>query len=116
MIPFLVAIPIFLIPTLRMTCSYARVDIEGAKCGDSLWAFLAAYIVNPVEIMNHISWLWYLPAMFVDFMLTYPLLKWTKRRQAGLPFGRGDVEAVVLQLITSCVWMFISFNVMGDNS
>jgi hypothetical protein len=34
--------------------------------------------------------------MFVDFLLTYPILRWTKRRAAGLPFGRGDVETVLL--------------------
>ena len=66
--------------------------------------------------MNNISWLWYLPAMFVDFMLIYPILRWTKRRAAGVSYGRGDIETVILQLITSTVWILINQVVMGSNS
>ena len=53
--------------------------------------------------------------MFVDFMLTYPILRWTKRRQMGISFGRGDIEALVLQLITTIVWIVLNKLVIGDN-
>jgi len=114
--PFIVAIPLFLIPALWLQCTYASTAIDGAVCGDSFMTWFKAYIVAPVEILNHISWLWYLPAMFVDFCLTYPLLRWTKRRQAKLPFGRGDIEVIILQLITSGVWIAINYQIMGDHS
>jgi hypothetical protein len=54
--------------------------------------------------------------MFIDFLLIYPLLRWTKRRAAGVPFGRGDVETVILQLVSSTVWMVMNKIVLGDNS
>ena len=94
--PFLVAIPLFLIPSLWMQRNYEGWAIDGAGPDDSLFTWYIQYFKQPVSILNNISWLWYLPAMFVDFMLTYPILRWTKRRQAGLPFGRGDVETVLL--------------------
>ena len=94
--PFLVAIPLFLIPSLWMQRNYEGWEIDGATKTDSLFTWFGAYLTHPVSILNNISWLWYLPAMFVDFMLTYPILRWTKRRQAGIPFGRGDVETVLL--------------------
>jgi len=33
-----------------------------------------------------LSWLWYLPALFIDIMLTYPLLRWTIRRSRKIKF------------------------------
>ena len=54
--------------------------------------------------------------MFVDFMLIYPILRWTKRRSTGIPFGRGDIETIILQLVTSAVWIYLNQLVMGDNS
>jgi len=113
--PFLVAIPVFLIPALWLQRPYASTAIDGATNDDGLFTWYIAYFTHPVEIFNHISWLWYLPAMFVDFMLTYPILRWTKRRAAGVPFGRGDIETVLLQLITSAVWMILNKLAMADN-
>lgn len=106
--PFLVAVPLFLIPALWLQRSYADTKIEGATNDDGLFTWYIAYFTHPVEIMNNISWLWYLPAMFVDFMLIYPILRWTKRRAAGVSYGRGDIETVILQLITSTVWVLIN--------
>jgi len=94
--PFFVAVPCFLIPALWLQRSYANTVIDGITNDDSFLTWFAAYIVNPEEIFMHISWLWYLPAMFVDFMLTYPILRWTKRRQMGCSFGRGDIETLIL--------------------
>jgi hypothetical protein len=33
-----------------------------------------------------LSWLWYLPALFIDCILTYPLLRWSIRRSKRIPF------------------------------
>ena len=99
MLPFLVAIPLFLIPMLwlsRRYCDDGGCIPPDATVDSSLGTFYAKWLAVPGKLFNNISWLWYLPAMFVDFLLTYPILRWTKRRAAGLPFGRGDVETVVL--------------------
>lgn len=106
--PFFVAVPLFLIPMLWMERDYCDaggcVPPEATK-ESGLFTFYVKWLSVPGKLFNNISWLWYLPAMFVDFLLTYPILRWTKRRQAGLPFGRGDVETVLLQLATMAIWM-----------
>jgi fucose 4-O-acetylase-like acetyltransferase len=94
--PFLVAVPLFLIPALWLQRGYANTAIDGVTNDDSMLTWFGAYLSSPAEIFNHISWLWYLPAMFVDFMLTYPILRWTKRRQMDISFSRGDIEVLVL--------------------
>ena len=97
--PFLVAVPLFLIPMLwleRAYCDNGDCVPPGATKDSGLFTFFAKWLAVPGSLFNNISWLWYLPAMFVDFLLTYPILRWTKRRAAGEPFGRGDIETVVL--------------------
>ena len=62
------------------------------------------------DILNHLSWLWYLPAMFKDFMLTYPLLRWTIRRKREIPFDKfTDVGIILHQIIIFVIWALISY-------
>ena len=57
------------------------------------------------NIYQKLSWLWYLPALFIDCMLTYPLLRWTIRRSRQIPYDPvTDTGIVVLQLVTLFVW------------
>jgi fucose 4-O-acetylase-like acetyltransferase len=115
--PFIVAVPLFLIPMLWFERSYcngygcvppgAPINTLDEINATPLHVYYSKWLANPGKLFNNISWLWYLPAMFVDFLLTYPILRWTKRRAAGLPFGRGDIETVVLQLVTMGVWMVL---------
>jgi hypothetical protein len=52
-----------------------------------------------------LSWLWYLPALFIDFMLTYPLLRWSIRRSKRIPYDPLiDTGIIAHQMITLAVW------------
>lgn len=52
-----------------------------------------------------LSWLWYLPALFIDFLICYPLLRWTIRRSKGMEFDSlTDTGIVLLQIATLCLW------------
>ena len=52
-----------------------------------------------------LSWLWYLPALFIDFMLCYPLLRWTIRRSKGISFdGVTDTGIIAHQLVVLTLW------------
>ena len=42
-----------------------------------------------------LSWLWYLPALFMDFMLCYPLLRWTVRRSKRIPLD-GVIDTAIV--------------------
>jgi hypothetical protein len=52
-----------------------------------------------------LSWLWYLPALFIDLIICYPLLRWTIRRSRGIPLDPlVDAGIVLLQIVTLMVW------------
>jgi len=52
-----------------------------------------------------LSWLWYLPALFIDFIITYPLLRWSIRRSRKIPWDwLTDTLIILLQIITLCLW------------
>jgi fucose 4-O-acetylase-like acetyltransferase len=78
LVPFIIAIFIFLMPRLYLGQPYekfTRPDEENME--NDFWQFI--YLTIPTVYMK-LSWLWYLPALFIDFILTYPLLRWTYRR------------------------------------
>ena len=67
--------------------------------------------------MSRLSWLWYLPALFIDCMITYPLLAWSIRRSRKIPFnGRDDGNIVFLQLGIFVAWCYPAFYLDTDNN
>ena len=61
-------------------------------------------------IFSKLSWLWYLPALFIDCILTYPLLAWSVRRSKRIPFeGRDDGNIVFLQGAILVIWCYPCF-------
>lgn len=79
LVPLLVATPLFLIPRLYLSQEFedapARIDNQVI---DGFWAYFVAVIpVLPVKL----SWLWFLPMLFVVFLFSYPLMAWSQRRQ-----------------------------------
>ena len=57
-----------------------------------------------------LSWLWYLPALFIDLVLTYPLLAWSIRRSRKIPYSqRDDGNIILLQLALFAIWLFPAF-------
>jgi hypothetical protein len=62
------------------------------------------------KIFSKLSWLWYLPALFIDCILTYPLLAWSIRRAKKIPFNaRDDGNIVFLQLAILAIWCYPCF-------
>jgi|TARA_B110001450_G_scaffold195755_1_gene184187 hypothetical protein len=64
-----------------------------------------------------LSWLWYLPALFIDIMLTYPLLRWSIRRARKIPFDAAtDMGIIVHQLVTLAAWAAINYYLVTTDS
>lgn len=61
-------------------------------------------------IHQKLSWLWYLPALFIDIMLTYPLLRWSIRRSKGIPFEpMTDIGIMTHQVVVLALWAIVNF-------
>jgi len=61
-------------------------------------------------IFSKLSWLWYLPALFIDCILTYPLAAWTIRRARGIPWSyRDDSAIIMLQIVILMIWCYPCF-------
>ena len=93
MVPFIVAIPIVLVPRLyfsqdyqTMSCVKWANDNHGdmKNCIHVSNIFEYAWLTLPT-IDKKLSWLWYLPALFIDSCVNYPLLAWTQRRSTHVP-------------------------------
>ena len=51
--------------------------------------------------------MWYLPALFIDCIITYPLVAWSIRRSRKIPFdARDDGNIVFLQIAIFVVWLY----------
>jgi hypothetical protein len=88
MIPFFLAIPTILIPRLYITQEYqdfSRCDDHGHKFEE--WNIPAFYKCILPTLWKQISWLWFLPSIFLDSILNYPLLCWANRRSRREPFS-----------------------------
>ena len=66
-------------------------------------------------IFSKLSWLWYLPALFIDCILTYPLLAWSIRRAKKIPFDqRDDGNIIFLQIALLMIWCYPCFYLDTD--
>ena len=104
LIPFVASIFLFLIPRLYFSQGYESWTRPRAdrKIEYNFFQFMKLTLPG---IITKLSWLWYLPAMFVDFMLTYPLLRWTQRRQKKIPFDKfTDIGIIVHQVVVFVIW------------
>ena len=93
LVPFILAIFVFLVPRLYFGQEYevwARVD---NKIENNYFNFMKLTLPS---IVSKLSWLWYLPAMFVDFMICYPLLRWTIRRSKRIPLDACTDIGIIL--------------------
>lgn len=102
MVPFAVAIFVFLIPRLYFGQTYEDWSRPDDVIESNYWLYMQKTLPT---IHLKLSWLWYLPALFIDCMLTYPLLRWTIRRSKRIPFDPlVDTGIVLHQIITLLVW------------
>jgi len=113
LVPFVLAIFIFLIPRLYFGQEYEDFTRPDGVTEPDYLKFQAKTLPT---IFSKLSWLWYLPALFVDCILTYPLLAWTIRRAAKIPFSsRDDVNILLLQVAIFIVWLFPCFYMDTSN-
>jgi hypothetical protein len=54
-----------------MIADYAVFDDEPE------WNIFKYFVKLLPKIIIHMSWLWFLLALFIDSMINYPLLKWS---------------------------------------
>jgi hypothetical protein len=93
-----IAIPVLLIPRLYIGQEYesfARPD--GVNVEEDLGQF---YLKTLPQVIVKISWLWFLLGLFLNCMVLYPLLAWTQRRKAKIPFDGNDVALIVGQAVS----------------
>ena len=94
LVPFIIGIFIFLIPRLYFGQTYEDFTRPNDEIEPNFWEFTKKTLPS---IHLKLSWLWYLPALFIDCVLTYPLLAWTVRRSRGIPWvNRDDVSIIFL--------------------
>lgn len=106
-VPFVVGIFVFLVPRLYFGQQYEDWCIPDGKIEEDYWTFQAKTLPT---IFSKLSWLWYLPALFIDCMLTYPLLAWSVRRAKKIPFNaRDDGNIILMQLAIFVIWCFPCF-------
>jgi len=54
--------------------------------------------------------LWYLPALFIDFMICYPLLRWSVRRSKGYKYDPLiDTAIIAHQLVTLAIFATVCY-------
>jgi len=92
LVPFIVGIFIFLIPRLYFGQQYEDFTRPNGTVEEDYWQFM---IQTLPTIFSKLSWLWYLPALFIDCILTYPLLAWSVRRAKKIPFDQRDDGNIV---------------------
>ena len=107
LVPFVVAIFVFLIPRLYFGQQYEDFTRPNDQIENNYMDFMQKTLPT---IHLKLSWLWYLPALFIDCILTYPLLRWTIRRSKGIPFDPlVDLGIIVHQMVTLAIWAAICF-------
>jgi len=56
-------------------------------------------------ILHKLSWLWFLPALFIDSNINYPLLVWSQRRSKGKAFEmKTDGGLIIGQVVMILLW------------
>lgn len=76
LVPFFLAFLFILPPRLYLVQEYttfARLDEDSEYIEDNYFKFF--FKVLP-HLWKKISWLWFLPSLFVDILINYPLLVW----------------------------------------
>jgi len=80
---------------------------------NNYWEYTKASLPT---IYLKLSWLWYLPALFIDCMITFPLLRWTIRRSKNIPYDPvTDTGIVLLQIVTLAVWAVPNYYLVPTN-
>lgn len=113
LVPFVVAIFVFLIPRLYFGQQYEDFTRPDDQIENNYWLFMQKSLPT---IHLKLSWLWYLPALFIDCMLTYPLLRWSIRRSKNIPFDPvTDTGIIIHQIVTLAIWCIPNYYLVTKN-
>ena len=106
MIPLFFAYIFILIPRLYIAQDYqlfAMVQNDEGVSYIENNIFKYAVRVFPTLYLK-ISWLWFLPALFIDSNINYPCLAWAQRRKARIPFDTEDIKIIGGQILAVGIW------------
>lgn len=110
LVPFIIGIFVFLIPRLYFGQTYEDFTRPDDEIENNYWDFTRKTLPT---IHLKLSWLWYLPALFIDFMICYPLLRWSIRRSKGIKYDAvTDTGIIAHQLVTLAIWGTICYFVV----
>ena len=139
-LPFVFAVVVFLIPRLYLTqdfsnfttlatekgevcktaCenkdkTYMTWPCEGTRCcGLIEWNYSIYYRKMLPQFLFKMSWLWFLLALFIDSLISYPFLKWTQRRKLGKQMNfKDDGLSIVGQIVIYVIWTTIQIVLGG---
>ena len=108
----MIAIPVLLIPRLYIGQEYeAFARPDGVHTEEDLGQF---YLKTLPSIIVKISWLWFLLGLFLNCMVLYPLLAWTQRRKANVPFGNQDVALIIGQAVALGTMGYLGYILSGS--
>jgi len=95
LLSLLFAIFIFLMPRLYFAQKFEPFSrINGVE---EEWNFFKFVWKTCPDILQKMSWLWFLLCLWVVSMISYPILWWTVRRSKGYEFERAeDLKVMIL--------------------
>lgn len=86
-LPLVVAVPLFLIPRLYLSQPYEDTGRVDGVSIENYWTYVVAVLPS---VPSRMSWLWFLPMLFVVSIFAYPLMAWTQRRRSKTEYGTQD--------------------------
>lgn len=107
LLPFTIGIFAFLMPRLYFGQTYEDFTRPNDEIENNYWEFNKKTLPN---VYTKLSWLWYLPALFIDFMICYPLLRWSIRRSKNIKYDPlVDTGLIAQQMVTLAIWGAICY-------
>lgn len=110
-VPFFVAMIFILIPRLYLAQDY---QVFARPYPDKIDYVEDNYFKFMIGIAPHLykklSWLWFLPALYINTIINYPLLAWSQRRAKGEPIEAAkDLPIIGGLLLLMTLWIFPTF-------
>mmetsp|Transcript_10112 Transcript_10112/g.17072 ORF Transcript_10112/g.17072 Transcript_10112/m.17072 type:complete len:267 (+) Transcript_10112:22-822(+) len=106
MIPLLVCMVLILIPRLYFSQEYQEFSkVDGQIENNYLKYAFKIFPYLPLRI----SWLWFLPGLFINSNFSYPVLAWAQRRQREMPFSMLEDGSIVIAFLASSLVLQLSF-------
>jgi hypothetical protein len=105
-VPFIFAVFTILMPRLYFAQDY-QVFCKLEDANGNMYEehnYFKYFIGMLPHVYTKLSWLWFLPALFIDSCINYPLVAWTQRRQRNIPIGKDDIQYIVGLIVALVIW------------